>query len=403
MDDITRTDKMLSRKDGRVGYVIFNNPERHNAVSLEMWAKTAEILEGFAKDDEVRVVVLTGAGGKSFVSGADISKFESERASFDAMKVYNATVARANEGVADFPKPTIAMIRGYCIGGGLATAISCDIRIAAEGSRFGIPAAKLGLGYGFERVRRLSESIGLSKALEVIYTGRQFSAQEALDMGFVQRVVAEKNGKKIQHTYETNPGLVWEEDEFWIDVSWQIDPTGKLTFTPGANVAGTAHVTVKLMDDGGTANGGVDTSAPQTFDIVVTKPHPWHNDVNPLGVVPCPPGEQAVCLIAPNAPLAAINFINAYGSSAVPANAAIGQPFGFIDTTDDNSIAPDDVLALINAINALGASEGEPSGGEGEASIAAAVPSSASSPTPLNDLIALLAVDVAWQPKRRLM
>src|SRR5882762_5195149 len=115
MDDVTKADKMLSRKDGSIGYVIFNNPARHNAVSLDMWAATAEILEGFAKDDEVRVVVLTGAGGKSFVSGADISKFESERASFDAMKVYNATVARANEGVADFPKPTIAMIRGYCI------------------------------------------------------------------------------------------------------------------------------------------------------------------------------------------------------------------------------------------------------------------------------------------------
>ena len=92
MDDVTKTDKMLSRKDGRVGYVIFNNPERHNAVSLDMWAATSRILEDFAKDDEVRVVVLTGAGGKAFVSGADISKFESERATLDATKHYNATV-----------------------------------------------------------------------------------------------------------------------------------------------------------------------------------------------------------------------------------------------------------------------------------------------------------------------
>src|SRR5712691_9738857 len=111
MDDITRTDKMLSRKDGRVGYVIFNNPERHNAVSLDMWARTAEILKDFAEDDEVRVVVLTGAGGKSFVSGADISKFASERASLEATKVYNATVSKANEGIYEFPKPTIAMIQ----------------------------------------------------------------------------------------------------------------------------------------------------------------------------------------------------------------------------------------------------------------------------------------------------
>src|SRR5947207_15927458 len=106
MDDITRTDKMLSRKDGRVGYVVFNNPERHNAVSLDMWARTTEILADFAKDDEVRVVVLTGAGGKSFVSGADISKFESERSSLEATTVYNATVAEANEAIYAFPTPT---------------------------------------------------------------------------------------------------------------------------------------------------------------------------------------------------------------------------------------------------------------------------------------------------------
>src|ERR1700747_3697068 len=99
MDDVTKTDKMLSRRDGRVGYVIFNNPERHNAVSLDMWAATSEILDGFAKDDDVRVVVITGAGGKAFVSGADISKFESERASMEATKVYNATVERANSGI----------------------------------------------------------------------------------------------------------------------------------------------------------------------------------------------------------------------------------------------------------------------------------------------------------------
>src|SRR3982074_886866 len=118
MDDVTKTDKMLSRKDGRVGYVIFNNPERHNAVSLDMWAATSRILDDFAKDDEVRVVVLTGAGGKAFVSGADISKFESERATLDATKHYNATVEKAYAGVQEFSKPTIAMIRGYCIGGG---------------------------------------------------------------------------------------------------------------------------------------------------------------------------------------------------------------------------------------------------------------------------------------------
>ena len=151
MDDVTKTDKMLSRKDGRVGYVIFNNPERHNAVSLDMWAATSRILEDFAKDDEVRVVVLTGAGGKAFVSGADISKFESERATLDATKHYNATVERAYAGVQEFPKPTIAMIRGYCIGGGLGLAVCCDLRICSDNSHFAVPAAKLGLGYSLSR------------------------------------------------------------------------------------------------------------------------------------------------------------------------------------------------------------------------------------------------------------
>src|SRR5438445_10770510 len=116
MNEVPKIDKMLARKEGHVGYVIFNNPERHNAVSLDMWAATTKILEDFAKDDEVRVAVITGAGGKSFVSGADISKFESERASLDATRVYNATVAKANEGIYEFPKQTIAMIRGYGIG-----------------------------------------------------------------------------------------------------------------------------------------------------------------------------------------------------------------------------------------------------------------------------------------------
>ena len=104
MDDVTKTEKMLRRKEGRVGYVIFNNPERHNAVSLDMWAETSRILEDYARDDEVRVVVLTGAGGKAFVSGADISKFESERATLDATRTYNATVEKAYSGIQEFSK-----------------------------------------------------------------------------------------------------------------------------------------------------------------------------------------------------------------------------------------------------------------------------------------------------------
>jgi enoyl-CoA hydratase/carnithine racemase len=176
MDDVTKTenktenktDKMLSRKDGRIGYLIFNNPERHNAVSLDMWAATSRILEDFAKDDEVRVVVITGA---------------------DATKHYNATVEKAYSGIQDFPKPTIAMIRGYCIGGGLGLAVCCDLRICSDNSRFAVPAAKLGLGYSYAGLRRLTDIVGPAFTREIFFTARQFDTEEAKAMGLVNRVV----------------------------------------------------------------------------------------------------------------------------------------------------------------------------------------------------------------------
>jgi len=186
---MTQTDKVLSRKEGGVGVVTFNNPERHNAVSLEMWEATTRILNGFATDDDVRVVVLTGAGGKAFVSGADISKFGSERATIEAVHAYNKKTDATNASIAEFPKPTIAMISGYCIGGGLGLATCCDLRICSDNSRFAVPAAKLGLGYGFTGLKRLVDVVGPSFAKEIFYTARQFDAQEALTMGLVNRVV----------------------------------------------------------------------------------------------------------------------------------------------------------------------------------------------------------------------
>jgi enoyl-CoA hydratase/carnithine racemase len=184
-----QTDKMLSRKEGGVGYVIFNNPERHNAVSLEMWEAASEYLEDFANDKAVRVVVFSGAGGKAFVSGADISKFESERSSKEAIDRYNVAVDVANTAIYEFPKPTIAMIQGYCIGGGLGLALCCDMRICSDNSKFGVPAAKLGLGYGFKGIKKLVDVVGPSFAKEIFYTARQFTAVEAKDMGLVNRVL----------------------------------------------------------------------------------------------------------------------------------------------------------------------------------------------------------------------
>ena len=186
---MTHADKMLSRKEGHVGYMIFNNPERHNAVSLEMWDAASRIMDGFARDNDVRVVVITGAGGKAFVSGADISKFEDERSNEEAIARYNKIVAKANASLYEFPKPTIAMIRGYCIGGGLGLAVCCDLRIASDNSRFAVPAAKLGLGYAFPGIKRLVDVVGPSFTKEIFYTARQFDAAEALAMGLINRAV----------------------------------------------------------------------------------------------------------------------------------------------------------------------------------------------------------------------
>ncbi len=198
---MTQTDKMLSRKEGGVGTLIFNNPERHNAVSLEMWDAAAGILADFAADKAIRVVVLTGAGGKAFVSGADISKFESERSSKDAVERYNVAVDKANTAVYEFPKPTIAMIRGYCIGGGVGLALCCDLRICSDNSKFGVPAAKLGLGYGITGIKKLVDVVGPSFAKEIFFTARQFTAAEALQMGLVNRVLGEAELEKYVKDY----------------------------------------------------------------------------------------------------------------------------------------------------------------------------------------------------------
>ncbi len=183
------TDKMLAERDGPIGTMIFNNPARHNAVSSEMWGRAAEIMIDFTRDDAIRAVVVTGAGGKAFVSGADISKFEDERANAEAEETYHRRTSEARDNLLNAPKPTIAKIRGYCIGGGVGTALTCDIRICSDNSRFAVPAAKLGLGYDYDGIRRLVSVVGPSFAKEIFYTARQFSAEEARDMGLVDRVV----------------------------------------------------------------------------------------------------------------------------------------------------------------------------------------------------------------------
>ncbi|NQU72001.1 MAG: enoyl-CoA hydratase/isomerase family protein [Rhodospirillales bacterium] len=183
------TDKMIARKDGAIGRIIFNNPERRNAVSLEMWEALGEITTDYVADDAVRVIVLEGAGDKAFVAGADISRFGSERTSQADVERYGAMVSASTEALYDAPKPTIAKIQGFCIGGGLGIALSCDMRICADDAQFAVPAAKLGLGYPHNNLRKLTDVVGPAFAKEIFFTARRFSAAEAVEMGLVNRVV----------------------------------------------------------------------------------------------------------------------------------------------------------------------------------------------------------------------
>jgi len=186
------SDKMLAEKDGPIGWLIFNNPQRHNAMSLDMWAAVPGIVAQFEADPAVRVVVLRGAGDKAFVSGADISEFEQVRNSREETLKYDEVGDRASKAIHACTKPTIAMINGYCIGGGMGIAVSCDLRLCSDKSRFGVPAAKLGVGYQYPGVKKLMDLVGPAFTKEIFYTGRQFSAQEALAMKLVNRVLPEE-------------------------------------------------------------------------------------------------------------------------------------------------------------------------------------------------------------------
>ncbi len=183
------TEQLVIEKHDGLGYIGLNQPEKHNAISYEMWQGIAATMDDFEADDAVRVIVLAGEGGKAFSAGADISQFEKKRGSADAIETYNAAVKLAQGKLTAVPKPTIAKISGYCIGGGLGTALCCDLRIASEDSKFGIPAAKLGLGYSYHALRPLVDLVGPSFAKEILFTARRFSAEEACGMGLINRVL----------------------------------------------------------------------------------------------------------------------------------------------------------------------------------------------------------------------
>ncbi len=174
-------------KDGALGWVLFDHPERRNAISIDMWRAIPGAVESLAEDPDVRVVLLRGAGDEAFVSGADISEFEETRTG-DTAQDYDATNSRAFAALRDCPKPVIAAIHGFCVGGGMAIALCADLRYASDDSRLAIPAARLGLGYGIELVAALREVVGSSVAKEVLFTARRLRAEEALAMGLVNAV-----------------------------------------------------------------------------------------------------------------------------------------------------------------------------------------------------------------------
>ncbi len=184
------TERVLVRLGGPALHIVFNNPARHNALSVDMWGAVPPLLKQAADDDRVRLVVFEGAGDKAFVSGADISQFEDMRAAKEAVKHYEALAEDALMGIYNFGKPTLACIKGWCIGGGVNVAIACDIRIAASDAVFSIPAGRMGLGYRYSALKNLVDLIGVGAAKELFYTARRIDAAEALRLGLVSRTCA---------------------------------------------------------------------------------------------------------------------------------------------------------------------------------------------------------------------
>jgi enoyl-CoA hydratase len=193
------TDKILSVKKGALGYLTFNNPDRRNAVSLEMWQSVAAVLTDFEDDPAVRVVIMQGAGGRSFVSGSDISQFDDLRKNAEQSEAFAKFSSAALQKMGALSKPLIAMIQGYCVGGGVRVAACADIRVASGDSVFQIPAAKLGLGYSFESAEVLVSLVGPAFAKEMLFTGRRLSADEALRIGLINRVTP---GDQLERTTE---------------------------------------------------------------------------------------------------------------------------------------------------------------------------------------------------------
>jgi len=192
---------ILVQQDDAIATVVFNRPERRNAISLAMWQELARISEGLAKDESVRAVVYRGAGTDSFAAGADISEFQENRKDRESAVQYNQQTDAAYRAIRGCPKPTVAMIYGFCMGGAMAIAMACDLRFAAEGAKFGIPAAKLNIIYPADAVAQLVALVGPAYAKDILYSARAVEAAEALAIGFIQRLLPKGDLERVTYEY----------------------------------------------------------------------------------------------------------------------------------------------------------------------------------------------------------
>ena len=214
---------IIVRNNKHVGYIELNNPEKLNAISFSMWCSLNEALEGFYKNSSIRCIVVSGVGKKAFSDGADISEFEDNRSDVQTIESYDNASKKAMLLLQNFPKPTVACISGYCMGGGMALALSCDIRIASEESLFGIPAAKLGLAYGFSGIKRLTSIVGPSRAKYIFFTAGKFNARQAKQYGILEEVYSQKDlnqkSKELVNSIALNAPLTIKSAKLAVDTN----------------------------------------------------------------------------------------------------------------------------------------------------------------------------------------
>jgi len=177
-----------TQRDGAIGWIVLDNPAKRNAINGGMWRAIPPAMKGFDADPGLRCVVIRGAGTEAFAAGADISEFEQARASQEAVRGYDGALEATLAALEGSPRPVLAMIHGYCFGGGLEIALACDLRYSGESGQFAIPAARLSIGYGVRGTSRLVATVGHTRAREILYTGRRLDAREALSIGLVNGV-----------------------------------------------------------------------------------------------------------------------------------------------------------------------------------------------------------------------